>query len=258
MCLMKKILHTILPFPAFESAERVLFISPHPDDIEVAAGQTAARLAEEGKKVRFLICADGRYGSESAKTDPEKLADVREAEQIAAAKELGVEDVRFLRFSDGGFYKYEDFYIAVYKEVLIFKPDLVFCPDPCLSTECHIDHLNTGRAAMRAFLFSSNAPMAARLGLEPANPKLLAMYYTDNPNYYFKTGKKYRLMQTAALKKHVSQMQFLPDKKGSGDMIQLYIDFRTVRFGIKTLHFGGAEGFRCLTPTHAHCCAEKI
>ena len=70
MCLMKKLLHAILPFPSFEKAERVLFVSPHPDDIEVAAGQTAAKLAAAGKTVRFVIALDGRYGSESADTDP--------------------------------------------------------------------------------------------------------------------------------------------------------------------------------------------
>ena len=41
----------ILPFPRFEEAERVLFIAPHPDDIEVAAGATAAKLAAMGKNV---------------------------------------------------------------------------------------------------------------------------------------------------------------------------------------------------------------
>ena len=258
MCLMKKFLHLILPFPSFESAERVLFISPHPDDIEVAAGQTAAKLAAAGKKVRFLICMDGRYGAESADVNPDELRVVREGEERASAKLLGVEDVRFLGFSDGGFYNAEELYKAVYKEILVFKPDLVFCPDPCLTTECHVDHLNTGRVAMRAFLFASNAPMAALNGLEPASPKLLAMYYTDSPNYYFATGKEYRKLQKEALKRHSSQMSYTPDKKGSGDLIRLYIDFRTVRFGLKSFHPGGAEGFRCLTPTHAHCCAEKI
>ena len=50
-------MHMILPFPRFEEAERVLFIAPHPDDIEVAAGATAAKLAAMGKNVRFLVAA---------------------------------------------------------------------------------------------------------------------------------------------------------------------------------------------------------
>lgn len=258
MCLMKKLLHAILPFPSFEKAERVLFVSPHPDDIEVAAGQTAAKLAAAGKTVRFVIALDGRYGSESADTDPDALKNAREAEERASAAVLGVEDVRFLGLSDGGFYDAETLYEKIYREVLDFRPDLIFCPDPWLKTECHVDHINVGNATKRAFLFASNPPMAKKAGYDAASPALLAMYYTDEPNYYFATGAKWRKLQKKALACHASQMKYTPDKKGSGDMINLYIDFRTLRFGLRTLRFGGAEGFRCLTPTHAHCCAEKI
>lgn len=177
MCLMKKILRLILPFPRFESAERVLFVAPHPDDIEVSSGQTAAKLAAAGKTVRFVIALDGRYGSESADTDPEELIKTREAEQRASAAKLGVEDVVFLGFSDGGFYDTEELFAALYREILAFKPDLVFCPDPSLKTECHIDHVNVGNAVKRAFLFASNAPMAKKAGYAAASPALLAMYY---------------------------------------------------------------------------------
>ena len=258
MCLGKKILHIILPFPRFEEAERVLFIAPHPDDIEVAAGATAAKLAAMGKTVRFLVAADGRFGSESADTDPETLALRREEEQRASAAVLGVSDVGFLRFSDGGFYDTEKLYEAIYGEILSFRPDLVFAPDPWLKTECHIDHINVGNAAKRAFLFATNAPMARRMGYKAYTPKLLAMYYTDDPNYYFKTGAKWLKLQKTALREHASQMTYTPDKTGGGDMINKYIAFRSARFGLKVFSPGGAEGFRCLTPTHAHCCAEKI
>ena len=69
----------------------------------MAAGATAAKLAAMGKTVRFLVAADGRFGSESVDTDPETLAHRRAEEQSASAAVLGVSDVRFLRFSDGGF-----------------------------------------------------------------------------------------------------------------------------------------------------------
>ena len=50
------------PTPKIESFQRYLFIGPHPDDIEIGAGATAAKLAAAGKDVCFLICTDGRYG----------------------------------------------------------------------------------------------------------------------------------------------------------------------------------------------------
>ena len=53
------------PPPEIEKCERFLFIGPHPDDIEIGAGATAAKLAAMGKAVCFLVCTDGRYGSET-------------------------------------------------------------------------------------------------------------------------------------------------------------------------------------------------
>lgn len=81
----------------------------------MAAGAIAAKLAAMGKTVRFLVAADGRFGSESVDTDPETLALRREEEQRASAAVLGVSDVRFLRFSDGGFYDTDELYEAIFK-----------------------------------------------------------------------------------------------------------------------------------------------
>ena len=47
------------PLPDLEAFDRYLFIGPHPDDIEVGAGATAAKLAAAGKTVCFLVCLDG-------------------------------------------------------------------------------------------------------------------------------------------------------------------------------------------------------
>ena len=54
------------PLPHLENFDRYLFIGPHPDDIEIGAGATAARLRSMGKEVCFLICTDGRYGDGAA------------------------------------------------------------------------------------------------------------------------------------------------------------------------------------------------
>ena len=106
MSLTRLALRFAAPAPKVEAFDRYLFIGPHPDDIEVGAGATAAKLVAAGKQVCFLICTDGRYGLEHApeSTTPEALIELRKAEAVASAKLLGVEDVRFLEFSDGGFY----------------------------------------------------------------------------------------------------------------------------------------------------------
>ena len=98
--------------PKVEAFDRYLFIGPHPDDIEVGAGATVAKLTAAGKRVTFLICTDGRYGLDHAPADttPEALVELRRAEALASARSLGVEDVRFLDFSDGGVSRQEKQY----------------------------------------------------------------------------------------------------------------------------------------------------
>ena len=62
MSLTRLALRCAAPLPKLERFDRYLFVGPHPDDIEIGAGATAARLAAQGKAVCFLICTDGRYG----------------------------------------------------------------------------------------------------------------------------------------------------------------------------------------------------
>lgn len=66
MGLTRLALRFALKKPKIESFSRFLFIGPHPDDIEIGAGATAARLASMGKQVCFLICTDGRFGDACA------------------------------------------------------------------------------------------------------------------------------------------------------------------------------------------------
>ena len=65
MSLTRAALRFAAPLPDIERFQRFLFIGPHPDDIEIGAGATAARLAAAGRELCFLICTDGRFGTGS-------------------------------------------------------------------------------------------------------------------------------------------------------------------------------------------------
>ena len=95
MSLTKLVLRFAAPLPQLDGFERYLFVGPHPDDIEIGAGATAARLAASGKQVCFLICTDGRFGDASATVNGEELVALRRQEALASAQRLGVRDVRF-------------------------------------------------------------------------------------------------------------------------------------------------------------------
>ena len=151
MSITKAALRFAAPLPRLERFDRFLFLGPHPDDIEIGAGATAAKLAGAGGHVTFLICTDGRYGLDFApegKT-PEALIAIRQKEAIASAKRLGVTDVRFLPFEDGGFYAEDDLLRAIAAVIGEVQPQVLFAPDPCVDSECHVDHLCTGQCARR-------------------------------------------------------------------------------------------------------------
>ena len=163
----KTALKIAVPFPRVESFESYLFIGPHPDDIEIGAGATAAKLVSMGKKVTFLICTDGRYGTDNISgIGPDELAEKRKQESILSAKTLGVSNVRFLELSDGGFYDLWELEEGIAKTVAEVKPDMVFAPDPDVTSECHKDHLNTGNCAKIICQFSGNPGIMEKYGAE--------------------------------------------------------------------------------------------
>ena len=215
MNLVKAVLHFALPKLKIEDADRFLFFGPHPDDIEIGAGATAAKLAAMGKKVRFTVVTDGRFGSEIVK--PEKLAGIRKAEALESARLLGVNDVVFLSFSDGGF-------------------------------EFHKDHLNVGRMAGSIACFAPYGGIMNEMGLSPSPVKAVAFYMTAKPDVFVRTGKYFNT-QMNALSCHKSQF----DK---GNIIFTYLKLRSLNYGLRKLSLH-AEAFRLLSQTELHCLPEK-
>lgn len=248
MSILKLVLKAAAPLPDIEKFERYLFIGPHPDDIEIGAGATAAKVAAMGKSVCFLICLDGRYGSETV--PPEELVGIRKQEALASAKMLGVSDVRFLELSDGGFYEFDELVHGIAQIVGDFKPDVIFAPDPCVTSECHADHLNVGNAARRIAYFAPYAGIMHEYGAEAAPVAALAYYMTAKANRFVKTSGYLTKQLDAIFTCH--QSQFPGD---SGDAIKLYLQLRSATFGLRRLS-PSAEGFRVLTQTHMHCLPE--
>ncbi|MBR5668463.1 MAG: PIG-L family deacetylase [Spirochaetales bacterium] len=253
MSLLRLVLKAAAPLPKLESFSRYLFIGPHPDDIEIGAGATAAKLVAAGKQVCFLICTDGRFGLEHAPegTTPEQLIELRKAEATASAKTLGVSDVRFLGFSDGGFYDFEDLVKGVARVVGEFRPQLIFAPDPDVISECHVDHRNAGEAAKRLAFFAPFPEIMARYGATAADVKALAFYMTARPNRFVQT-RGLLPRQLEAILCH--RTQFPPDSEAFKS-VALYLKLRAADFGIRSLR-GQAEGFRVLSETHMHCLPE--
>lgn len=253
MGLLKLILKAAAPVPRVEGFQRYLFLAPHPDDNEIGAGATAAKLAAMGKDVCFLTCLDGRFGDGNAGgLQGDALAAHRRQEAIASAAMLGVRDVRFLDFWDGGFYDPRDLIPQIARVVGDFQPDVIFAPDPDVTSECHVDHVNVGRAAKEIAYFAPYGSIMEQYGAKAAPVQALALYMTARPNRFVKTKGYLDTQLKAIFDCHLSQF---PKGCADADSIRLYLKLRSAEMGLRSGK-GCAEGFRTLGVTQMHCLPE--
>ncbi|MCR5230384.1 MAG: PIG-L family deacetylase [Solobacterium sp.] len=248
----KTALKIAAPYPQIESFDSYLFIGPHPDDIEIGAGATAAKLADMGKKVVFAVCTDGRYGTDHCDMDPETLVRVRREESLKSAEVLGVKDVRFLGLSDGGFYRREQMLSGLARVISDVQPDMIFVTDPDVTSECHADHLNAGRCAKQIACISHNPGIMEQLGARQADVKAIGFYMTAKPNRFVKTSGYIEKQFSSVFDCHLSQY---PKGCADADTLKLYLRLRAAEFGIRSLKLQ-AEGFRVLGRIHMHCLSE--
>lgn len=84
--------------------QSILAAYAHPDDEAFGSGGTLAKYAQSGARVTLVCATRGEVGeiSDPALATPETLGQVREQEMLAAARALGVGDVRFLDYRDSG------------------------------------------------------------------------------------------------------------------------------------------------------------
>ncbi len=85
--------------PVPEDWNRALAVVAHPDDLESGASGAIARWTDQGKSVAYCLVTSGEAGIDSM--PPDQCARVRQAEEVAAAAAVGVDDVEFLAHPDG-------------------------------------------------------------------------------------------------------------------------------------------------------------
>ena len=82
-----------------ESWQKALAVVANPDDLEYGAASAVARWTSQGKQVNYLLVTRGEAGIDSM--TPEEVGPLREAEEIASAQLVGVQEVNFLDYPDG-------------------------------------------------------------------------------------------------------------------------------------------------------------
>ena len=127
-----------------------MVISPHADDAEYGISGTVARWTHEGKEVIYVVCTNGNKGSNDPKMKPEKLAEIREQEQLAAAKLLGVKEVIFLRHEDQSLEDTPEFRKEIVRLIRTHRPEIIATSDPYRRYIWHHDHRITGQVVLDA------------------------------------------------------------------------------------------------------------
>ena len=209
---MRKALHTYLPVPQLLSAKSVLFVQPHPDDMEIGAGATIARLTQNNVPVTCLTVTDGAVGTSDRSITPEELKMTRRKETENGAHVLGVKELIWLDYPDAGLLPLEEVRGKITRAIRQVRPEAVMVCDPWLPYEAHPDHRNAGLATTEAAFLSNMPhfyPADLKEGLLPHGVKMIAFYYTAWPNTFISTAGHWET-KFEALSCHKSQ--FTPPK----------------------------------------------
>lgn len=78
----------------------ILVISPHPDDLEIGMGGTAAKFADNGSRVISIVVTDGRGSSNPRNLSEDELAERRKKEVEKSSEILGIADLVLFNLRD--------------------------------------------------------------------------------------------------------------------------------------------------------------
>jgi len=199
---------------------RVLVVTAHPDDVDFAAAGTVATFVAAGVEVAYCIATSGEAGGSDATVPRSEMAKVRQAEQRAAAAELGVTDVTFLGHPDGYLQPTIELRRDITRAIRRFRPDRVLTQSPHRSWASvygdHPDHLAAGEAAACAVYPDARNPFAhpelLEEGLEPHTVAEIWLMGAPTPTVTIDITAAFD-RKLAALRRHVSQV-------GSGEHLE--------------------------------------
>lgn len=241
-----------IPIPNLLNCKSLLCVQPHPDDNEVGAGATIAKLSQKGCDITYLTVTDGGKGTDDPNIDERALAAVRKKEAEKAANLLGVNSRIFLDFEDGGYLDEMQLRRSIISVMRETKPDFVLTVDPFLPYEAHPDHRRVGMAVAEACMFGTNMSE----GSEESDEKCwsisgIVFHSTAYPNTFIGVDETWELKIKAILA-HRSQFS-----SESFQLLGRYFDDKSRQYA-KGRSFMRAEAFKVLPPILLHMCVDTI
>jgi LmbE family N-acetylglucosaminyl deacetylase len=188
----------------------IMVVTPHPDDAEFGVAGTVARWTSEGKRVMYVVCTNGDKGTSNRKLTPERLIEIRETEQQAAAKILGVYEVLFMRYPDQGLEDTPAFRQQIVRLIRMYQPKTIVTMDPYRRYLSHRDHRITGQVVIDAvFPYARDHlayPDLIEEDLQPHKVKEMLFWGTEDTNFRSDITDTFDL-KLAALRCHESQLK---------------------------------------------------
>jgi LmbE family N-acetylglucosaminyl deacetylase len=188
----------------------ILVVTPHPDDAEFGVAGTVARWTKQGKQVVYVVCTNGDKGTSDLDVKPDELAEIRQNEQRAAAKVLGVREVVFLANPDQGLEDTPEFRKQIVRMIRRYRPETVVTADPYRRYIWHRDHRITGQVTIDAvFPYARDHlayPDLLEEGLKTHKAKEMLFWASENINYISDITDTFDL-KLAALRCHQSQVK---------------------------------------------------
>jgi LmbE family N-acetylglucosaminyl deacetylase len=207
-----------LPQAPAEHVERVLCVLAHPDDVDFGSAGTVATWTAAGTEVTYCIVTDGDAGGFDD-TPRDRMGPLRQAEQRAAAAEVGVSDVRFLGYPDGRLELTLDLRRDISRVIRQVRPQRVVSTSPERFWDrigaSHPDHMTVGEATLRAVYPDARNPFAFTEllddeGLEAWTVSEVWLSASPRADHAVDVTEVVD-RKFAALKSHVTQVSHNPD-----------------------------------------------
>jgi LmbE family N-acetylglucosaminyl deacetylase len=197
--------------PLPDDWSRALAVVAHPDDLEYGAAGAIARWTAGGRTVTYVLVTRGEAGIDT--TPPAECGPLREAEQRAAARIVGVDVVEFLDHADGTIEYGPALRRDVAHAIRRHRPELVITgnhretwPGGNLNTP---DHRAVGQAAIDAAADAGNRWLFPEPGLAPwRGVRWVAVLGSPNAGHAVDIGATFD-RSVASLQAHATYLEAL-------------------------------------------------
>ncbi|HEY6739857.1 MAG TPA: PIG-L deacetylase family protein, partial [Actinopolymorphaceae bacterium] len=200
----------------------------HPDDMEFGAAAAVARWTGQGKWVGYTMVTSGEAGIDGM--SPEEAGPLREREEYASARIVGVDQVEFLGFPDGVLEYGLPLRRALAGAIRRHRPDVVITINFRESFEGGIpnqaDHIAVGRALVDAIRDAGNRWVFRDLlqeDLLPWNGVRFLLSGGSSPATHGVDVSEYFDRGIESLKAHAAYLEGLGD--GMGDPSEFLAQF---------------------------------